>query len=62
MKSSKPTKYTGHMKIMNRVDENKKSFDAGVSKSNQFEQGGQECHSKKGSKKAYPEAKCICRK
>jgi len=62
MKSSKPTTYTGHMKIMNRVDENKKSFDAGVSKAKHFEQGGQECRSKKGSKQAYPEEKCICRK
>lgn len=63
MKTSKSCKYTGHMKIMNRVDLNKRDLDSQQSKLNmRLEHDQQEKHAKKGSGIVYPEDKCICKK
>ena len=57
-KSSKSCGYTGHMHVMNKVNQTKEDFNAEKSKSCrlQQQQSAQHCH----SKQAYPEEKNRC--
>jgi len=69
-KSSKSCGYTGHMRVMNKVNNNKEAFQSGQAKSHGFDSPNLEQHPK--HKVAYPEVaaearagirgKCNCNK